>query len=1327
MINTDLENMFSGTAEALWQLGKDKSSSAWTKIVKMHSVGMLNTAKGILGDHFLAEDAVQNSFLQIRDLSAEYFRRENGENSIGKLSHQRENTIFKNDFAARSWIIRITYFVAKDMKKSRNASKERENFFTQNWVLEKEIRSVPDQELLEILQAEIEKLPEDLRLPVVLRFHCEMNFNQVGNELGLAVHVIRQRIQKAIEVLHAKISAIVGSSMSTLGIESLLNKALLLNTGVTETFFKNCVGLLDKPALAKMQLIPESNLLLQSSKFMVKGLVMLKILAILVVLVGTASVVVNSISSKEDKNLKQNDHSVLLAKENKLKIKNYGETENSIADQKIKPTVDTEGKLKNDSSTLSDAKSEPASPISETKKNDFKYKEILPYFSDKAMFALIIPDLDTSTYRYNNSTVSHFYSDPSVNVFGRIPLILKSFFSMETQPFSGELIKTILEKAKESFHCLGAQYSENLYENSSSFFIVGLLKNEEKSNFELFLQTIKPFQIETRKNKKGVEIITYQFAKDNTKFELIKQKNMVFWGNAGGKWLNNIENNNLSNTLNDKIITSDLYWRVNLISLMEKQYSRFPTDYTAELIKAYKEMLSIEIPGNIEGELYLQKTKISHKVFLPTKRTHPYAANDILVAKNITSEMIKKIPLDRRSFFCLNIDLQKSWGNYNAFMDYFFNKLVSIGGENFTNWKVEYLDELAKTDELCQNIIQMNINSLMEKCLSGEIISWVVTEPVPLQTVSIGVKDPELALKLKNGLEGIWGKDSGVKINYSGSYIDIILPVRKNSFFQDYQKSTENKSATIIESEIVNKNLVSWSDSSFFANHSLKLPIFNITNQNSNNIETHEDNDLLRLFINSVKSNATSIVITKNGVHLEFDGFDDCIQWVICSILLDKRNKIKNESIPIYTEIKGHLVSNGKPSEYIASKGYLLNEQKTGHWKFYNYKGEITDEGEFKNNKEIGIWKKTDWMGNIGEGEMIDGLQTGQWKFLHYHWKNPSYGEMKLGKKVGIWKAYHNKNNKLAEEGEYVDDKKVGTWIHYHDNGEKEFEEKYNENGLLDGERITWDEQGNILSTETLKNGQLNGFRRNFINQKLVGEEEASDGERLWSKTYFRENLNIKSEFNFDKNKAMEFIKEYHLSGQLKLSRQSLVLMKDGKREHKFPIPVGEWKEWYENNVVKMSGEFDNSGTGTHNWFYKNSDKCAEFNTVNGLLDGKAEGWYDNGNLFFSGGYKKGKINGLWKIYFANGNKEIEVEFKDGVISSALKIWGKNGEIKENLPFSLAEAMVNKSKLREYERKLKENYDINLLYNYDYRNYLGHDFPHNMDFIKRENSDAPKK
>ena len=46
MIDTDSGNLFSGTAESLWRLGKDKDPAAWSKIVKIHSSGMLHTAKG---------------------------------------------------------------------------------------------------------------------------------------------------------------------------------------------------------------------------------------------------------------------------------------------------------------------------------------------------------------------------------------------------------------------------------------------------------------------------------------------------------------------------------------------------------------------------------------------------------------------------------------------------------------------------------------------------------------------------------------------------------------------------------------------------------------------------------------------------------------------------------------------------------------------------------------------------------------------------------------------------------------------------------------------------------------------------------------------------------------------------------------------------------------------------------------------------------------------------------------------------------------------------------------------------------------------------------
>lgn len=1324
MINTDLGNLFSGTAKALWLLGKEKDSAAWSMIVKMHSSGMLHAAKGVLGDHFLAEDAVQNAFLQIRDLSAEYFRRENDKSSLGILGHQKENTIFKNDFAARNWIIRITYFVAKDMRKSRIASKDREKVYTQNWLEERKNESGNNQEVLLMLQGEIEKLPDELRLPIVLRFHCDMNFNQVSSELGLAVHVIRQRVQKGIEVLQSKLSAIIGSSMTVIGVESLLKNVYLLNESVADSLFRNCTELLDKPALTKSQLLLENKLLLQSSNFMVKGLVMLKVFVVLLVLMGTATIVVNSISSNEVNGIKKENQNTHLVEENATNNKISNKAELSKTDKSSEPVGNEKNNLAGENAKIVEAQSANGSPVADTKNNNFDINEILPYFSDKAIFTIILPDVSGSANRFSSSIVSKFYADPSVNLFGKFPLILKSKFNIDIQPFTGEMIKVIFEKTIDTFHCLGAQYSEDLNAKTHSFFIVGLLKKEEEPKFELLLQALKPFQKESKKNKLGFDVITYQFSKDKAKYELIKKQNKIIFGNADGIWVNNLENIIIADSFKKESFKADLYWKINLLSTFEMRYNEEPESIPQD-VRIIKEILKNEFKENIVGELYILNSKITHKVSIPMKRSHQYSANEILVTKNITSEMLKQIPMDRNAFVCLNIDLQKSWAKYNGFIEHFFTQAIAIGGERFEKIKGDYAEEFGKIDEMCQGIFQMNLDSLMEKCLTGEIVCWVASNPMPLQTIKVGIKDPECALKMIKGLEAIWGKNSGVQISLNGKYISIVLPVSKDLMNQDVQKSMEEKSSySLTESGILNKNFVSWSETSFSANHSMRLLLFNLFSQSQKvkNEDAPDDKDSLRLFLDSVKSNSTSFSLNNNGLNLEFENLDDMVQLLIGSSLFDKQFKVQNDSKAVYTQKEGIFYINNNPQSYIESKGYLLNGQKTGHWIFYNFKSEVIGEGEFRNDKETGFWKKTDWMGNIGEGEMVDGFQTGQWKIIDRFWKSPSYGEMKLGKKVGVWKSYHNKNKKLAEEGEYVDDKKVGVWYHYHDNGAKEFEENYKD-GLLEGERTTWDEQGNITSTGTYKKGQLNGLRKEFVNQKLVAEEEAEDGNKTWSKTYFNENSNIKSEYHFDKIKAMEFFKEYHLNGQLKLSKQNIVLMKNGKREYKNPIPTGEWQEWHENNTKKMVGVFDNEGTGQKTYFYENGIKCAEYYFEKGLHMGKAAGWYDNGNPFFLGYYQKDLVDKQWTFWYVDGKKKAEGEFSAGSISSNWKFWDKKGELIEELKYEKIDVILDKKKSREYEMKLR-----NLVKEFSYFNRPSHAFSivDDMSWIKKDNSEEVK-
>jgi antitoxin component YwqK of YwqJK toxin-antitoxin module len=58
---------------------------------------------------------------------------------------------------------------------------------------------------------------------------------------------------------------------------------------------------------------------------------------------------------------------------------------------------------------------------------------------------------------------------------------------------------------------------------------------------------------------------------------------------------------------------------------------------------------------------------------------------------------------------------------------------------------------------------------------------------------------------------------------------------------------------------------------------------------------------------------------------------------------------------------------------------------------------------------------------------------------------------------------------------------------------------------------------------------------------------------------------------------------------------------------------------------------------------------CLKSNYLNGLLNGKYEVWFENGNIQFSGKYKDNTRDGLWFIYTKDGILKYKLEYLYGV------------------------------------------------------------------------------
>ncbi len=109
----------------------------------------------------------------------------------------------------------------------------------------------------------------------------------------------------------------------------------------------------------------------------------------------------------------------------------------------------------------------------------------------------------------------------------------------------------------------------------------------------------------------------------------------------------------------------------------------------------------------------------------------------------------------------------------------------------------------------------------------------------------------------------------------------------------------------------------------------------------------------------------------------------------------------------------------------------------------------------------------------------------------------------------------------------------------------------------------------------------------------------------------------------------------------------------------------GEWEFYHDNGVVSARGQFNSEQkkTGLWTYYYRTGKMKQQTNLKNDLEDGLSEGWFDNGNKWFTEHYKDGKLQGLNEYYFYSGLMKLASNYKDGEKDGSEKKYSSFGNL----------------------------------------------------------------
>ena len=192
--------------------------------------------------------------------------------------------------------------------------------------------------------------------------------------------------------------------------------------------------------------------------------------------------------------------------------------------------------------------------------------------------------------------------------------------------------------------------------------------------------------------------------------------------------------------------------------------------------------------------------------------------------------------------------------------------------------------------------------------------------------------------------------------------------------------------------------------------------------------------------------------------------------------------------------------------------------ERHGPWKKYFEEdpNQLRFEGEFVHGKETGLFRfyKLGLKKPAATKHFSPDSNIAEVKFLSQKGKVISEGKMQDTTRLGEWKYYHKNSDKLMMLEHYENGILNGEKITYYENGQPA-EKAFYMNGELHGEVFMYSEKGVVLEHLTYENGELHGPAK-FYNGKgeLVteGNYKRDKHHGIWK---YYENDELKEEKDF--------------------------------------------------------------------------------------------------------------------------------------------------------------------------------------------------------------------
>ena len=343
----------------------------------------------------------------------------------------------------------------------------------------------------------------------------------------------------------------------------------------------------------------------------------------------------------------------------------------------------------------------------------------------------------------------------------------------------------------------------------------------------------------------------------------------------------------------------------------------------------------------------------------------------------------------------------------------------------------------------------------------------------------------------------------------------------------------------------------------------------------------------------------------------------------------------------------------------------FVNDVKQGEGKRMDRRRHVLQTMQFVNGLEEGISPVFDTTGllreivNYRKGFVMtrealnrydrEGKKHGYWKTFYDDWTVHTECYYRHGLRDGFYKEYDEKGNlkkitKFVNDVEQVlesDQKPLVVQHEYYPNGKVRREASFRD-GRREGVWRDFDEDGNVIKSQTYKNGVL-------VGEGIVD----TDGKRRGEYKEFYPDSTLRAEGLFIGGERSGDWKFYYHNGQL----QEIGSYKEGQ-------PDGAWTWYYDNGQKQIEEQFYK---GQPNGPYKEYDAKGNMIVSGTYFDGMKNGkWTEQiGDMRSEGEYRNDKQVGEWVSYYDNDKMAFKGKFNVGYPDGEHFFYYENGRLRE--------------------------------------------------------------